>query len=590
VAGLGDYEDTGRNTGEAGHAAIVAGPGSQGGTVEEIPCRACQYKGHVTAAENRCETCDNLSLCAVCTGIHKKNKSTQDHVLIPIEKKGRDGTCKTHGEQLQRFCRTCSKACCHLCILFDHGDHVIETVGAMFHGLVAEVTSSKKRQEERSSELKCLGDDLKFMKSSTIDKQDALVSRVEDHAEKRIEQILQEKAALKEQIRKEFKITKELSACLEKVPTLTRRLDASVHKANQLLSDAEPHPLDIENLVSLRDEMTESGNIAVEIYCDDIDSYWESFEMLLQKQLMFVPNETDHNLGTLEVKLIKPTQRPVSDCKLIFEKELEVDDKAKFISCIVGLGNDCYAVARPTVKGRPADTVDIYKVPGDLQHTITEHVSPLYDMAATPGGKLAILSDGETAGTCSVRLFDVNTGYIRSIGDFSVGNPLSLGINLRSEYVLLSVSNDEGRKITIVNHDGLAVVSHTIEKTSPLRDASRITCSGKHIGVIGRGNVVGVYEQKGMKLIQVTTNRDHLDGRIILKDISASATAFKEITFCFTFSNVFYFGRYVILDNKLKNWSTKSIQPIKEDIEGRLSVCGDYIYSSHGHTIKVLKQ
>jgi hypothetical protein len=575
VDGLRDYD----GDEEPDHADRIQDAQETSGGI--ATCESCHYAQNKDVnAEHLCEECGCIYLCPECAQLHGKNKATAKHVLVTLSMCD-DGRCKKHKKTINRYCCTCDKPCCHLCILLDHGDHELQGISEVFHALVEEVSEMSMEQMKKSKDLKKFVGQLNILKTSEVTRRgDVLIREIEDHAEVCITQIIEQKEALKEQAKDYYKFGPQVEECLEKVPTIAR-LDDSLAMAKDLLSRVETHPRDIQRLSSVRQEIVKYS-IEKEI---DIEEHWESYKGLLDKPLQFVPSTPTCNIGVLEARERK--RMDLKNCKLIFEKKLEVDDPTKVIPCVVILGNDFYAIAHPSRKGQYSDAIDIYKVPGQFQRTFKNHADSIYDMAANPDGRLAVLAKGSMQESCCVRLFHLQTGYMKSTADFPVRNPLSFGVNIRHQNVILS--NDGGRKIAIYNEDGSVDLTHEIVDIPGIHDASRIACSRKYIYVLG-GKQVAVFEVQNKNLVLVTTSGTTLYA-VDLTNISVTDSDEVLLSFDQGVINV-CFGRYVLTNRMLKLWSQRQTMVIAHGIDTYMSISASETYivtSQEGSIVRVYK-
>ncbi|XP_064647531.1 uncharacterized protein LOC135500198 [Lineus longissimus] len=550
-------------------------------------CESCRFTlGSSVPAETLCDECEHLYLCVDCTKIHANNPVTSRHVVSSLKslKRKAEAVCKKHKRQPASFCSTCSKPCCHLCILFDHGDHDVKSIGDAFRSLVEDLKNVTEGQEKRSTNpRKCEGQ-LKVLNASEVSrKKDILVQEIENHAERSIEQIIQQKDALKEQVLTKYKAVTEVLEWMNKLPGLPL-LDKIVPKTQKLLSEAGPHPDDLRLLSVMLRQVTE---VSID---DDIeaclDGYWEAYRSLFQSPMCFVPTNKSYSIGDMTVRERKCN---LENAALVCEKTLEVDNDAKFIPCVANLGIDFYAVAHPILHGEASNGIDVFKFPGELQRTITDHVPPFYDMVATPAGEIAVLSDGAKERSCAVWIFDPEQGYTRTTTDFAVGGPLSFDISPINQYAILS---GDGRKrvITLFNEDGSVELTHLVVEADGVKEARRISCSASFIYLIGKGGAIEVYKKEDKKLVLVDVNKQYTFN---YGDISASL--FAGVTVCFnctaTVIDLFRFAQGY-QPYKLVYAGCKEIFSAQSgtDLESRVSVSDEYIVWSRGNRIMVFKE
>jgi hypothetical protein len=270
-----------------------------GGTRTKL-CYICHFtKKTEVDASYKCEDCNNVAFCADCTMLHRKNKVTENHTLVPLksEQKRIEGMCEAHGQLIKNYCCTCSIPVCLICVHVAHGDHSVRKFNEVFRETVATVGRKKAAQEKRSQ---CLNDcetEFKGLKAKALDRKDTLVTAVEDQANKCIEQITEQKQTIKKNIIVEFDAILEVTDCLETIPALATKLDESVTKADRLLSDPDPSPSALTKLCSVSDEIDDTGNVADHF---DSDGIRETYKQLWQKLPSFVPNSPQTmNIGTL---------------------------------------------------------------------------------------------------------------------------------------------------------------------------------------------------------------------------------------------------------------------------------------------------
>ncbi|XP_064642563.1 uncharacterized protein LOC135496910 [Lineus longissimus] len=556
---------------------------------ENVSCDRCLYKsGAVVEAGNFCEECGNLYFCADCIHTHRRAKATKDHVVVTLEKGARGRKCIPHKKWIKHYCITCSTAVCQLCIVLDHGDHELKEFEEAFQTFLEDVISAKKEIESRANYLKDCANELKGMQQTAATMKTTLVNKIESRAERCVEEIMIQKEALKETVKNDFKEVACAEENLDKIPGLVETMEKYVAKADRLLQQAkdERYPQYMQALSKmsweLKDASRSSAGIDREAYLTSYTSYWQSC-------LEFVPGKVDFSIGTLsQRKALKPLD--IKHCQLVFEQKLVVDDEAKYIPCVANLGNDFFAVAHPTLSGKQSEAINIYKVPGVLHRTLKYNVRPLYDMAATPEGKLATLADGENS-QC-IQVFDPETGYlIRTTKDLPNQGHFAIAINMSQQFVTLR--EDLGRKIiTAYKEDGSVVLSHIIDVSTVVKDASRIACSAGYIYVMG-ANAISAYEQRGQQLVRVTTSEGVHSRKIELTDIST--IAFGEIYFGFNFqaeNRRLFFGQLTIRDAKISGF--RSIRVSEMNAQGaervsRISVRENYNINSQGQTIRVYK-
>ncbi|XP_064651041.1 uncharacterized protein LOC135502273 [Lineus longissimus] len=545
-------------------------------------CTSCRYTKNIQAiAESLCEECGSLYLCRDCANVHNRNRSTANHVVISLKRMD-EGCCSTHMEVINRYCGTCSQPCCNLCVLLDHGDHKIRGIGEVFYGLVDDLNHVALEQERRAKDLRNFEGQLNSIKSSKVaERRRILAQEIDDHAQVCIAQITKQRDALKDRVEDGYKVLNKVTECLNKIPTLVL-LDETVDKAKVVLTEVEPHPNDIEKLTSIRNEFMNWG-LKDEV---DSESYLEIYQQLFNNPFHFVPTLPNFNIGALEAMEMSSNYRDINLCKLIYERKLAADDASEVIPCVANLGNGYYAAAHPTLEGTPSDGIDICKVPGEFLHCF--HECPVYDMAATPEGHLAVLTTGSAQeASCAHLVNPVEGNTIGSTSDFPIRHALSFDVNFYHQYVILS--NDGGRRITICNKDGTLDQSHKIDESHGVKDSSRIVCSRKYIYVLGRKRfVIFDCKSKELGLVLVATSENEFT-TLTLTDISV--TDFDEITVCYEggTDNHFWFGRCVLHKGSLSGWNIREMSG--QARRTRLSRNHDYMVTSQeGSIIRVYEE
>ncbi|XP_071131837.1 uncharacterized protein [Mytilus edulis] len=89
-----------------------------------IPCGPCHEGQLNTKAEFWCYNCDE-GLCSVCSGHHKRSKSSRDHKTIDIKRykpsiQAINTVCDKHGQQFNLYCPSHLIPCCDECIPTSH--------------------------------------------------------------------------------------------------------------------------------------------------------------------------------------------------------------------------------------------------------------------------------------------------------------------------------------------------------------------------------------------------------------------------------------------------------------------------------------
>jgi hypothetical protein len=560
---------------------------------KQIKCKICRFtKKTETEADHVCTECHNLYLCKDCTHLHRISKATEYHDLTPLKNNKIEVkivNCETHEHLITSFCCTCSEPVCPICIQIDHSQHTIKRIMAVFNAKVEEMKCTKAKLEKQSKHVKFCQSELRGLKNLAQEREVYMMGTVEDNADKCIEHVIKQKADIKKKIVAAFKPILEVTSHLDNFQDSIVRMDESVTKAQRVLSDAEPSSSGLVKLYSVSNDMDEAGKSV-----DDIDRehYWQSYKELWQNLPCFIPNVKEYtcNLGKLS------ELRSAKDLESAFEKKLDVDDAAKFIPSItqIGRGREYYAIARPTTEGKPpdilpSDAIDIFKYPFRFQRTIREHVNSVYDMSTTPDGNLAVLSDGNTEDTCSVKLFHPETGFLRQVQsteDFAFREVLSLAINLQHQYVVLSKAR-KCRMVTIFNEDGSTELTHHIEvmKFDISSNARRIACSARYIYIMGI-LAFAIYEyeiQKKEITLRMTSDAGIADGGI-MKDIST--TYFDQLAICYNVAEkddcikIFKYSNNQLLHLNTMKYRNK---PVGANSESRLSMKDNQTVLSQGY-------
>ncbi|XP_064628546.1 uncharacterized protein LOC135488076 [Lineus longissimus] len=433
-------------------------------TTVDVICDICVVQNIEVEAANTCFECDNLNICADCSKTHGKNRATCSHLLTPVVRVEKNMKCKTHKKLLISFCQTCGVEACNVCVSIYHGDHNIERLGDTIRSNVKVMRVALLLRERKLKEMQDLQEELTILKAMApiVDKQDTLIKEIEDHAQRCVDQIMNWKEDLKAQVKTDYQIVREIPECLERVREAVQQLQPQINEAPQLLSKTEHHPAYLNKLKTMQRDFEATATVG-----DDVKG--RQF-----REELFDLNSNDYqfDLGALQPNHIygKIRDFPKSDRfqpREIFKHEMPVYSSKMFIPCVAVLGPKYYAVAHPVKFQQPAEAVDFYEFPGVLKFTLKYKVPPLYDMTSTPDGKLAVLSDGKGFRTCSIKLFDAEAGYIRSTRDIGVAiQPLSLGVTLLKEYVILGRDEEERTQINVVDEDGRVVHIYVIDQAT----------------------------------------------------------------------------------------------------------------------------
>jgi hypothetical protein len=263
-------------------------------------CKICLVKGTEEEAENICEECFNLVLCKDCTLVHGRNNTTMNHVvtLIPTPEHEDVVSCEAHGEPVRSYCRNCSMPVCPVCVLLEHEDHKIVSIGEVCRARFVEVKTAVEEEEKR---LEMLQADMKVLtesKATAVEMEDALIQGIEDHAEACIEMILKGKNALKKQVKKEFKVNDVLTKQLEIMLALLHESDETICNAKILLSEARLRPSYLEKLNQCKmKEQLDEMKVGIPAYVRDRESYGKGFAELRKKAMTFYPKTPNMNIG-----------------------------------------------------------------------------------------------------------------------------------------------------------------------------------------------------------------------------------------------------------------------------------------------------
>jgi hypothetical protein len=213
---------------------------------------------------------------------------------------------------------------------------------------------------------------------------------------------------------------------------------------------------------------------------------------------------------------------------------------------------------------------------------------------------LAVLSDGTGDTSCSVKLFDPETGYISSTHDIDIAKPMSLGVTLKHQYVILGENQEGQKQITVVDKDGVVEHEYVIDEGSDkVENPKQITCGGSFVFVRG-STKVAVYVINDIGLQRITTC--HWDTTTNLCNISATIWDDIFITDINgpigTTRDHVYLNRSNGIQDKENtwSWSKEEEKAVHENVrradrKSRVSSTRDgfTVVLSHGQTIKVYK-
>ncbi|XP_064644903.1 uncharacterized protein LOC135498554 [Lineus longissimus] len=581
--------------------------GNKAGITMDVKCTICHHKKKEVQAVNLCVECGNLHICEECTKVHARNKATQGHVVVRFrsETKQQDVMCEKHDSSLNSFCHDCGTAACMVCVMLDHGEHTVEKLVDVVDKKVAEMKVTLEKKQEKLEEFKNLKKDLALLKLIVpeVDKQDILIKEIEDHAQKCIEQITKWKEGLKEQVKVDYKVVKDIPVGFEKLSEMVEELQAPTERAGRLLTETEYDPEYLYKLTALKQEMDAMVDGEGDI---EEKGYRKQLRVLHRKHHTFFPKEIPLSFGRSDCADEEEEEEEDEeylygyDSTEIFKKTMQVSSEDMFIPCVANLGQ-MFAVAHPTRLGEPSLAIDIYKLPGTLKRTFKDHVPPLYDMSSTPDGKLAVLSNGTGGTGCSVKLFDPDAGYISSTRDIDITEPLSLGVTLQHQYVILG-GNKEGQKvITVVDKSGVVEHTHKMYKDSKgesdaastvaVHIPKRITCGGRFVFVTG-DDYTAAYE--------ITDTEIHVHKTVVVnqkvKYIDISATIWDDFFLFFVnFDKVWMSMHKLDTDDVSKSewyprgWSIICDLEPGDERPIRFSAGDTHFVMSHGQTIRVYK-
>jgi O6-methylguanine-DNA--protein-cysteine methyltransferase len=567
---------------------------AQVGITLDVKCLICLVKKKEVQAVNLCVECGHLYICQDCSEVHAKNKATKEHVVVPLKSEKKEAElCEKHNSVLNSYCYACGKAVCMYCVMLDHGDHKVEKLVDTIRSKVDEVKLNLENREEELEKLQYQKNLLTMIQQGAapeVNKPDALLKDIEDHAEKFIDKIVKLKEDLKKQVKTHYQVIQDIPVGVEKYSKLVRKYQESISQATKLLSisETEHHPAYLDKLITMQQDL---GATAVTADMVEGTEYWDKLGELYWNVHTFSPETVLKSIG----KVTKALKRDIFKPEDIFKCQMQVNSGDMFIPHVANLGKH-FAVAHPTTKGRPSDKIDIYEFPGTLKCTLKDHVHPIYDMSATPEGKLAVLSDGiDGPGHC-VKLFDPNVGYISATSNLDIAKPISMGVTLRDQYVILG-ENEHGKKeIKVVDRNGTTEHIHDIWEFK-ITNQNKVTCGGSFVFVaMGKGAIVFEIKDTGLQLIK---RCDDYRTDIGLGFTDISATVWDDFILAYEVSDCVFIEMYHEKDtDTILKWSRgkpdKAIlvdsQETVGDREARLSIRDGHIVVSHGHTIRIYKR
>ncbi|XP_064650214.1 uncharacterized protein LOC135501816 [Lineus longissimus] len=553
-------------------------------TVLDVRCKICHQRKKEVQAVNLCVECGHLYICNTCTDVHSRNKATREHVVVPLRKKD---ICKPHDSLLNSYCQDCKKPVCMVCIMWEHGEHSIEKLGDFVDGKVAALNQVLKRRAKRLRELQHQMYELMALigEAAVFDKEDMLVKEIEDHAEKCIAGIVKWMDDLKNQVKANHKVIRDLPEDLEKVQKAVEQLQRPIERAVELLGKKEHHLLYLDKLLIMQQEVAAVADVGNDI---KDTGHWSQILELHNYNYHFIPGELPSDLGGISKTVARPCE---SIAEVIFKHTIQADSTDMFIPCVANLGFN-FAVAHPTRHREPSGAIDIYELPGTLKRTFKAHVPPLYDMSSTPDGKLSVLSDGSGGNNCRVKLFDVENGYMSCTGDIDIAKPLSLGVTTRHQYAIIGRNGQGEVWIIITDKEGIVLFKHqcdTAEKIYWNPEVNpRITCSRDFIFVAAMQMSV-TYKLQDAGLLHVST------GRYIGSLTDISATVMNDLFRICTWKNNVNLYRHKMRRGTKYGWDHRGQLKVCDeeascaDMGARLSTRDGHIVVTYGRTIRVFK-
>ncbi len=230
-------------------------------------------------AVNRCTTCCHF-LCEICTGGHKRGRSTKPHRLMSLEEAKEEGPqavvrpsfCKEHeGEMLKLFCETCGEAICRDCTIVKHREHKYSFVKEAFLKGKASVSKILSQTKTRVSTLKKALESVSEMKSRVNSRADQTVEDVALYLEELTEHLnirFDELIILVEELR-EGKL-QSLNVQQEKLETALRSVESSVEFTERAFeTGSEVEFLNMHKQMSSRLQELNSTQWQLELCADD---------------------------------------------------------------------------------------------------------------------------------------------------------------------------------------------------------------------------------------------------------------------------------------------------------------------------------
>ena len=92
--------------------------------------KTCENEVDNNPATSKCVDCD-FYLCKDCTAVHKKQRATKGHIMIPLADLKKGGSqveqkryCSAHPkDEVKVYCRTCEEVICRDCTIVTHKQH-----------------------------------------------------------------------------------------------------------------------------------------------------------------------------------------------------------------------------------------------------------------------------------------------------------------------------------------------------------------------------------------------------------------------------------------------------------------------------------
>jgi hypothetical protein len=556
-------------------------------TVVDVKCQICHHHRKDVQAATLCPECDQLHLCKECTVIHAKNKATGDHVVVQLKTPATDGVaiCVMHNAPLTKYCSNCKTPACKICVMLDHGDHEVEKLSDTILRRVEAVKVTFQQREDEVKKLQCLTKKLVALKkvAPKLDKQEALLKEIEDHAQICMDEIVTWKENMKDQVKNEFKIIRDIPEAYETATNILKKLEKPLSKAAKLLSETTQHPSYLDRLTSIQHDLEKCPQLVGDT---DGEKYRNFLQELYQRNFVFRPCALPLAIGKIDIK--EDVNKGKLDPKSIFSHTIEVHAQDTFIPCVANLGEK-FAIAHPTTGGQPSDAMHIYEFPDKFSCTLKDHVNPLYDMSSTPDGKLAVLSDGTDGTSCSIKVFDPDTGHIISTHNLDIPKPMSLGVDPQNQRFVLSDMGDGKRQITSIEEGGDRMFDHVIDMTPMLRNPCRISCGWQYIFVMGENGVAKYQlQENGLSLVSLISKYINLETDTP-KDIAASIWDYLLVADLTHLDNV-YLLNYSQEHNVESVCEKKIFSNLSgTDKECRISTSGCHIVLSRGQTFTVFE-